>query len=151
MKRLLFIIVLLLLPAALFAQAEHSVWSSKPQLVKDGQTNASHSTFVKGNAVFAWTEGSTTAYIRAVVLVNANLTYEFRFITSTTLSTADEISGKFDVFRNGTNVCHFCVGKAYLLSQPAGAGKSFKIYIGTGSNYAEKWHFSGTITNRFDF
>lgn len=40
------------------AQNTHSVWSKKPLLVKDGQTNIEYNTFVKGNAAFAWTEST---------------------------------------------------------------------------------------------
>lgn len=42
-----------------------------------------------------------------------------------------------------------CIGKAYNLSTPI--GDYFKIYIGTPAAYAEKWHFSGYVTRRFDF
>ena len=41
------------------AQNTHSVWSKKPLLVKDGQTNIEYNTFVKGNAAFAWTESTS--------------------------------------------------------------------------------------------
>jgi len=45
--------------AAGLAQNTHSVWSKKPLLVKDGQTNIEYNTFVKGNAAFAWTESTS--------------------------------------------------------------------------------------------
>ena len=44
-----------------WAQNTHSVWSKKPLLVKDGQTNIEYNTFVKGNAAFAWTESTIRA------------------------------------------------------------------------------------------
>jgi len=150
MKRFL-VLLLLLTPTAAFAQAEHSIWSKKPVMVIDSHSGAKYTTFLKGNADIAWTEGSTFAYLRAVAVVNANLTYEFRFFAPISASTASEFSGKFDIFRNGINVCHFCVGKAYLLNQPAGAGKAFKLYVGTPTMYAEEWHYSGVITQRFDY
>jgi hypothetical protein len=66
-----------------------------------------------------------------------------------TASDADSITGKWIVRRNGVIVCNNCIGKAYGLS--AAVGNYFKIYIGTPAAYAEKWHYSGYITSRFDF
>jgi hypothetical protein len=149
-SRFLFVVLLLIAPAVL-AQPAHSVWSNKPLYVYDGATGAHYSAFVKGSAAFAWNQGTTTAYARAVGVINANLKYDFRLVATTGLTTADEIDGKFDIFRNGVNVCHLCIGKAYLLSQPALPGKYFKIYVGTPAAFAEKWHYSGYITSRFDF
>lgn len=78
----------------------------------------------------------------------ANLVYDFRLV-QVTATTVSEIDGKFDIFKNGVNVCHLCIGKAYGLNQPV--GQYFKIYVGTPAAYAEKWHYSGFITSRFDF
>ncbi len=52
--------------ATAVAQNTHSVWSKKPLLVKDGQTNIEYNTFVNGNAAFAWTESTIRAYAHAV-------------------------------------------------------------------------------------
>ena len=41
------------------------------------------------------------------------------------------------------------MGKAYGLS--GAIGDYFKIYVGMPHIYAERWHFSGYITNRFDY
>ena len=151
MKRSAIVLLLVLLAApAVLASPAHSVWSNKPLLVKDGASGAQYNAFLKGDAAFAWNQGTTTAYARAVGVINPNLTYDFQLV-SVTSTTADEIDGKFDVFRNGVNVCHLCIGKAYGLSQPAGMGKYFKIYVGTPAAYAEKWLYSGYITSRFDF
>ncbi len=132
------------------AQTTHSVWSDKPLLVRDGATGASYNVFVKGNAAFAWTEATPRAYAHAVGVITAALTYDFMLI-SVTGSNADSISGRWIVRRNGVIVCNNCIGKAYGLSQPASAGKYFKIYIGTPAVYAERWHYAGYITSRFDF
>jgi hypothetical protein len=147
--RYIFALLLLLAPAV-FAQPAHSVWSNKPLYVYDGATGAHFSAFVRGNAAFAWNQGTTTAYARAVGVINAALTYDFRLVSVTSTSIS-EISGKFDIFKNGAIVCHLCIGKAYLLDQPPLPGKYFKIYVGTPVAYAEKWHYSGYITSRFDF
>ena len=133
------------------AQNTHSVWSKKPLLVKDGQTNIEYNTFVKGNAAFAWTESTIRAYAHAVVVITPKLRYDFMLI-KTTGSTVDGIDGLWDVRRNGVLVCNNCVGKAYLLSpSPIPPGNYFKIYVGTPSGYAEKWLYSGDRTERFDF
>jgi len=52
-----------------WAHDTHSVWSKKPLLVKDGQTNIEYNTFVKGNAAFAWTESTIRAYAHGVYFV----------------------------------------------------------------------------------
>lgn len=148
-SRVLFVLLLLVAPAV-FAQSTHSVWSNKPLMVKDGVTNQSFNALQKGSAAFAWTENSPYGYARAVGVVNANLVYDFR-LRRITGSPADQIEGLWDVFKNGVNVCSLCIGKAYGLSQAANAGKYFKIYVGTPAAYAEKWHYSGYITSRFDF
>lgn len=59
------------------------------------------------------------------------------------------MTGLWDVYRNGSLVCNHCVGKVYGLS--GAIGSYFKIYVGTPLAYAETWHFSGYITNRFDY
>lgn len=137
--------------ATALAQDTHSVWSKKPLLVKDGQTNVEYQTFVKGNAAFAWTESTVRAYAHAIATITPNLRYEF-VLVRTTGSTADGIDGLWDVRRNGVLVCNNCVGKAYMLSPSAiPPGNYFKIYVGTPSAYAEKWLYSGDRTERFDF
>lgn len=133
------------------AQDTHSVWSKKPLLVKDGQTNVEYTTFVKGNAAFAWTESTVRAYAHAKAVITPNLRYEF-ILVRTTGSTADGIDGLWDVRRNGVLVCNNCVGKAYMLSPSMiPPGNYFKIYVGTPAGYAEKWLYSGDRTDRFDF
>jgi len=133
------------------AQGTHSLWSKKPRLVKDGQTNVEYQTFVKGNAAFAWTESTVRAYAHAVAVIAPNLRFDFMLVR-TIGSTADGIDGLWDVRRNGVLVCNNCVGKAYMLSPSmTPPGNYFKIYVGTPSGYAEKWLYSGDRTERFDF
>jgi len=137
--------------ATALAQDTHSVWSKKPLLVKDGQTNTEYKIFVKGNAAFAWTESTVRAYAHAVAVITPNLKYDFMLVR-TTGSTADGIDGLWDVRRNGVLVCNNCVGKAYMLSPSSiPPGNYLKIYVGTPSAYAEKWLYVGDRTERFDF
>ena len=134
--------------APALAQNSHSVWSTKPLYVTDWATHKQYSTFVSGNAAFAWTEATPRAYAHAVAVVTPALKYDFMLI-NTTSSNNDSITGHWNVRRNGVLVCSNCIGKAYGLSQPI--GNYFKIYVGTPLAYAEHWHYSGYITNRFDF
>jgi hypothetical protein len=152
MSRIVFSLTLCLaFSAPVAAQSSHSVWSKKPLLVKDGQTNTEYNTFVKGNAALAWTESTVRAYAHAIAVITPNLKYDFMLI-KTTASTADEIDGLWDVRRNGVLVCHNCIGKAYMLSpSQIPPGNYFKIYVGTPTAYAEKWFYSGDKTERFDF
>jgi hypothetical protein len=148
-SRILFSLTLLVLfsiPA--LAQNTHNVWSTRPLYVYDGATGAHYSTFVSGNASFAWTQATPRAYAHALAVVTPLLRYDFMLV-SVTSSAADMITGRWVIRRNGVIVCNNCIGKAYLLNQPI--GDYFKIYVGTPVAYAEKWHYSGYITNRFDF
>ena len=148
-SRILFSLTLLVVCSApALAQNSHSVWSTKPLYVRDWATHAEYKTFLSGDAAFAWTQATPRAYAHALAKVTAALNYDFMLI-STTSSTGDEITGKWIVRRNGVIVCNNCIGKAYGLSQPI--GNYFKIYVGTPAAYAEHWHYSGYITNRFDF
>lgn len=133
------------------AQATHSVWNeNQPLYAKDGATGATYSAFVRGNATFAWTQGIPRAYARAHVVVTPALNYDF-MLMSVISTTNDMITGRWVIRRNGAVVCNNCIGRAYGLNQPAAPTNYFKIYVGTPVAYAEKWHYSGYITRRFDF
>jgi hypothetical protein len=148
-SRILFSFTLLVVFAApALAQDSHSVWSTKPLFVNDWATHTQYSTFVSGNAAFAWTQTTPRAYGHALAKITAALSYDFMLV-STTSSDADSITGRWNVRRNGVIVCANCIGKAYNLSTPV--GNYFKIYVGTPAAYAEHWHYSGYVTSRFDF
>lgn len=148
-SRILFSFILILTFSGMaLGQDTHSVWSTRPIGLIDGATGAHYAAFVSGNAAFAWTQATPSAYAHALAIVTPALKYDFMLI-STTSSDADSITGRWIVRRNGVIVCSNCIGKAYVLSSPIGSG--FKIYVGTPAAYAERWHYSGSITNRFDF
>ena len=134
------------LPA--LAQTSHNVWSTKPLYVTDWATRVQHSTFVRGDASFAWTEATVRAYAHAQAVVTPALRYDFMLV-SVTSTTGDTINGRWNVRRNGVLVCGNCIGKVYTLN--GAVGDYFKIYVGTPMAYAERWHYSGYITNRFDY
>ncbi len=121
---------------------------TNPLQARDGATGASYTAFVSGNATFAWTQATVRAFARAHVVVTPALNYDFTLV-SITGSDNDIISGRWVIRRNGAVVCNNCIGRAYGLSQPV--GNYFKIYVGTAAAYDEKWHYSGYITDRFDF
>ena len=138
-----------LVPVAASAKSQpvHSVWSdNRPIYIKDGDTGQLYNA-TSGSASHNWQESTGQAFSHAIGVANGDL-YEFRMV-SLTSSDSDSINGLWDIYRNGTLVCNHCVGSAYGLS--GAIGNYFKIYVGTPLAYAEKWHFSGYITNRFDY
>lgn len=125
----------------------HSVWSdNQPILIIDGNTGKQYQPSL-GYSATSWQETTSQGFSHAVGLTSNGL-YEFRML-STSSNNNDEILGLWDVYHNGVLVCGSCVGKVYGLSFPI--GNYFKIYVGTPLGYAERWHFSGYITNRFDY
>ncbi len=126
----------------------HSINSDKPlQLIDASARNPTQYNPTVGYSVTSWKEGFTVDFSNAYAEAGGNR-YEFNLMKVTTAS-ADEIKGRWNIFKNGRLVCHNCMGKAYGLSQPI--GNYFKIYIGTPNAYLEKWHFSAYITSRFDY
>jgi len=124
----------------------HSVWSDRPIMIVDGDTGIRYQPD-PGYSSSNWQESTPQAFAHAVGLTN-NGQYEFR-LTTVSSSNNDEILGLWDIYLNGTLVCGNCVGKIYGLS--GAIGDYFKIYVGTPLAYAEKWHYSGYIANRFDY
>lgn len=122
------------------------VGSEKPIAVVDGDTGESERPEL-GYASSNWQASTPQAFSHAIALAGGHL-YEFRLVRVKG-SDEDSISGWWDIYRNGALACKRCVGKAYGLS--GAIGDYFKIYVGTPRVYAERWHFSGYITNRFDY
>lgn len=148
-SRILFSFTLIVAFAApALAQNTHNVWSTRPIVLNDGATGANFSSFVSGNASFAWTQATPSAYAHALAIVTPVLKYDFMLV-STTSSSGAMITGRWTIRRNGVIVCSNCIGKASGLTGPIGSG--FKIYVGTPAAFAERWLYSGSITNRFDF
>ncbi|HEV2854103.1 MAG TPA: hypothetical protein VHC97_15010 [Thermoanaerobaculia bacterium] len=141
-------LVLGIFSSAAWAQGEpvHSVWSTRPIAVIDGDTGATF-TPREGYSVSSWQESTPQAFSHALGRTNLK-TYEFRLV-SVKGSDSDSILGLWDIYRNGVLVCNLCVGQAYGLS--GAVGNYFKIYVGTPTEYAEKWGYSGYITSRFDY
>ncbi len=134
--------------SAAWAQGEpvHSVWSNRPLAIADGDTGKWY-TPTDGNLVSSWQENTPQAFSHALGLAGGHQ-YEFRLVAVSS-SDFDSILGLWDIYRDGTLACNHCVGQAYGLS--GAIGNYFKIYVGDPFAYAEKWHYSGYITNRFDY
>lgn len=141
-------LVLGIFSSAAWAQGEpvHSVWSTRPLAIADGDTGVWY-TPTSGNSVSSWQETTPQAFSHALGFVGRHQ-YEFRLVTVSS-SDSDSILGLWDIYRDGTLACNLCVGQAYGLS--GAIGDYFKIYVGTPFGYAERWHYSGYITNRFDY
>lgn len=123
----------------------HGVFSQKPLYVLDG-TSGNWLTSTSGNAIASWTEAplasGNQAFFNAISEVGSDR-YEFRLV-SLGSTTTDQITGKFDIYKNNVKVVSATLGTVYGLSQPV--GNYFKFY-----NSANTWHVSGYITDRLDY
>ena len=145
---LVFVSFMLIAPVGIFA-GEHSVISERPLYLVDGDTGQKYSQF-EGYSLISWQDMARYGffYAKAVIATPIYSTYEF---TLTAISSTDKkyIEGLWDIKKNGAIVCEGCVGKAYGLDTPVGG--YFKLYIGDSQCNDNSWHFSGYITDRFDF
>ena len=123
----------------------HQVASAKPLYLTDGDTGVSYTPSL-GYSSSNWQVSTKQGFAHAVANTPGGL-YEFRLVH---VQSSDDygINGLWDIYRGGVLACDDCVGKIYGLS--GAVGDYFKIYVGTPLAYAEKWHFSGYITGRFD-
>jgi len=127
------------------SQYVHGIFSQTPLYVQDG-TTGSWLTATSGNAIASWTEvplsSGNQAFFNAISFVGTDR-YEFRLVHVTS-TTASQINGKFDIYKNFTLVASGITGSVYGLNQPVGG--YFKFYDSTSS-----WHVSGYITDRLDY
>jgi hypothetical protein len=144
------------------AQSTHSVWTNNNGLYVRDATNgclySSHSGF---NMATSWTEPApplypAVAHFRGVTsAIGFSVTcptrsYEFRLV-KTASATVDNITGAWNVYRNGVLMCNACNGVAYGLSQPAGVNNYYKVYVDDPFYGAQTWLYSGYIDARKDF
>ncbi|SEG56521.1 hypothetical protein [Paenibacillus sp. UNC499MF] len=128
--------------AAAQVTSVHSVWSTKPiQVIDNGTVYKAKA----GNVIVSWTNqplsSGDSGFFNAIVQANGSQ-YEFRLVSFSS-STNDEITGKFDIYKNNILVTTVA-GTAYGLSQPVGS--YFKFY-----DTSQQWHVSAYITSRFDY
>jgi hypothetical protein len=144
------------------AQSTHSVWTNQHGfIVRDATNGCQYSSLSDFKMAASWTEPSpptypTQAHFRGVTKAIefsptcVTRTYDFTLII-TTSTTVDEIKGRWRVLRDGVTVCNNCTGKAYLLSQAAGVGNSYKVYIDDPVFGLQTWLYAGAIDVRKDF
>jgi hypothetical protein len=124
----------------------HQIASDKPLYVADGDTGVWYKPSF-GDSSSNWQVSTKQAFSHAIAVTTGGL-YEFRLV-HVQMSDNSSIQGLWDIYRDAVLVCDNCVGKAYGLD--GALGDYFKIYVGTPVAYAEKWHYSGFITHRFDY
>lgn len=126
---------------ALAAPTVHSIWSNRGFYVVD---NTGNYPVTSGNAVVAWDQSTNTAFVNFHGIAGG-FTYDFELVGSPAISTsADDISGLWNIRRNGSFICTGCSGTAYSLSLPVGA--YFKFWDSTNV-----FHFSAYIDARKDY
>ncbi|MBN8467553.1 hypothetical protein JYJ95_13605 [Corallococcus exiguus] len=126
---------------ALAAPTVHSIWSSRGFFVVD---NTGSYPVTSGNAVVAWDQSTNTAFVNFHGIAGGN-TYDFELVGSPAIATSvDDISGIWNIRRNGAFICTGCSGTAYWLSQPV--GNYFKFWDSTNV-----FHFSAYIDSRKDY
>ncbi|MDC0714366.1 hypothetical protein POL68_38280 [Stigmatella sp. ncwal1] len=92
----------------------------------------------------SWNESTMFADASFHGIANGN-SYDFELVGSSVTSvTASNITGLWNIKRNGALICTGCTGSAYGLNASVGTG--IKFY---DSTYA--FHFSATVDSRQDF
>jgi hypothetical protein len=168
MKKQTILTLVILMVVGLFsvsamAQVQtHSVWTNNNGLaIRDAQTGCWYPAFSGFNMATSWTEpfsptNPADAHFRGVSKAGGagipcgTRFYDFRLVASTS-TTNDQIDGTWDVYRNAVLVCSACNGSAYGLSQAAGAGNYYKVYIDDPLFGPQTWLYSGYIDQRKDF
>ena len=167
MKKQTILTLLALVVAGLFtisasAQSTHSVWTNDNGLViVDAKTKCEYTTLRAFDLATSWTEPAppiypAIAHFRGVSKAYATTPgcsdhfYEF-VLVRTSATTVDDITGLWNVYRDGVLGCSACRGVAYGLSSPAGVGNYYKVYIDDPVWAPQQWLYSGYIDVRKDF
>lgn len=159
----LFVLITLgIFSVSAMAQATHSVWTNDNGLViRDAETRCDYTSLRAFDMATSWTEPApptypAVAHFRGVSKAYATSIgcrdhwYEFRLVR-TAATTVDDITGLWNVYRDNVLMCNQCKGVAYGLSQPAGAGNYYKVYIDDPVYGPQTWLYSGYIDARKDF
>jgi hypothetical protein len=159
----LFVLITLgIFSVSAMAQNTHSVWTNNNGLViRDAQTGCYYTSLAAFDMATSWTEPSPPGYaaiahFRGVSKAYATTPgcsdhyYEFTLI-KTASTTNDDIFGAWNVYRDGVLMCNACKGTAYGLSQAAGVGNYYKVYIDDPVFGPQTWLYSGYIDQRKDF
>jgi hypothetical protein len=159
----LFVLITLgIFSVSAMAQSTHSVWTNDNGLyVVDAETGCEYKRLRAFDMATSWTEPApptypAVAHFRGVTKAYGSTAacgdhgYEFRLVR-TAATTVDDINGLWNVYRDGTLMCNLCNGTAYGLSQPAGVGNYYKVYVDDPIFGPATWLYSGFIDVRKDF
>lgn len=139
-----------------------SVWTNGNGVnITDPQTGCTHLTFGGFNMATSWNEPTLSpnpgdAHFRGIAKAGGfgtpclNTNYEFKLVASSATDN-DSITGTWDVVRNGSLACSACTGVVTGLSQAAGSGNFYELYVDDPILGAATWLFSGDIDQRKDF
>jgi hypothetical protein len=140
----------------------HSVWTNlNGYYIIDATNGCQYTSFGGFNMATSWNEplaapNPADAHFRGVgkaagfSLACPTRFYDFRLVASTA-TTNDQIDGTWDVYRNNILMCSACNGSAYGLSQPAGVGNYYKVYVDDPFFGPQTWGYIGYIDQRKDF
>ena len=164
-KSIVFFFVLIMLGVAAtsaMAQSTHSVWTNNNGLViRDAETRCECTWLDSFEMATSWTEPSAPVYPAIAHFRGVSKTiglvrpcrdrfYEFTLV-KTANTDPDEIKGAWNVHRDGVLMCSACDGVAYGLSQTAGVGNYYKVYIDDPVYGPATWLYSGYLDVRKDF
>lgn len=154
------VLAILSIPAA--AQVfTHSVWTNANGFVIKDANGCTYSSFSGFNMATSWTEpfsptNPADAHFRGVAKAAGSIGpcptrfYDFRLVSSITTK-PDLIEGYWDIYRNNVLVCSSCYGTADGLSQAAGAGNYYKVYVDDPFWGPQAWLYCGYLDQRKDF
>ncbi|HEY0429699.1 MAG TPA: hypothetical protein VGC76_18095 [Pyrinomonadaceae bacterium] len=144
------------------AQSTHSVWTNdNGYVINDAKTGCSYTSLAAFDMATSWTEPAPPSYpavahfrgVSKAYAYSPSCTshfYEFTLV-KTISTTTDDIFGYWNVYRDGSLACSSCKGTAYGLSQAAGVGNYYKVYIDDPVYGPSTWLYCGFIDNRKDF
>lgn len=139
----------------------HSVWTNANGFVIKDPNGCTYNFFSGFNMATSWTEpfsptNPADAHFRGVAKAVGSIgpcptrVYDFRLVSSITTK-PDVIEGYWDIYRGGVLMCSSCYGTADGLSQAAGAGNYYKVYVDDPFWGTQAWLYSGYLDQRKDF
>ncbi|HYO65476.1 MAG TPA: hypothetical protein VEU33_05285 [Archangium sp.] len=104
-------------------------------------------TVASGHATFSWQEGTLQSFGNLRVHTKAD-TFELKLVRTTSAS-ANELSGEWDVYKNGDPTCAGCKGSIYVTSP----GEGFHDLKGQVDNGNVGYSFYGELDphTRYDY
>ena len=127
------------IPKTTIACKTHTIISDKALYVSMPDTSFTEAT---GYTTISWTEGTQNAFYSSKLNVGKDV-YEFQLV-SAKISYSQEITGLFNILKNGEVIMKEIPGQLYGLTEPVGSYFKF-------CSEDNKWHMSAYITNRLDF